>query len=192
MVFSTNVADGEDILAAQYNNLRLDVLDPTTGHDHDGTSTGGKKVDHGDLLDTNAISGTYITHAKLNKHMQGTGTSADPDATGGAQGVHGLASAVYVQGSCEDQLVTQFGINVVANCDGQGGPWYQALGYVTFNREYDSAPAVHVTWSEDSMGSPSVFDVTAQGFTAGFRRPVTGGSSYSGTFNWTAVGEISA
>lgn len=38
MANSATVAALNDILASQYNNLRLDVLDLTTGHTHDGTN----------------------------------------------------------------------------------------------------------------------------------------------------------
>lgn len=34
---SSNVASGDTVLATQYNNLRSDVLDPTTGHNHNAT-----------------------------------------------------------------------------------------------------------------------------------------------------------
>ena len=34
---SSTVASGDTILATQYNNLRSDVLDPTTGHNHNAT-----------------------------------------------------------------------------------------------------------------------------------------------------------
>lgn len=38
---SADVNAGDDILASQYNNLRADVLNPTTGHKHDGSADGG-------------------------------------------------------------------------------------------------------------------------------------------------------
>jgi len=37
MANSAAVSVDDDVVIAQYNNLRLDVLDPTTGHIHDGT-----------------------------------------------------------------------------------------------------------------------------------------------------------
>ena len=96
---STNVSDGQDTLAAQYNNLRLDVFDTSTGHDHDGTSSGGKKVNHSNLVDDDPIANTYLTHAEINKHVQGTdNVDGGSDSPGGDQGVHGLAAAAYVAG----------------------------------------------------------------------------------------------
>src|SRR3990167_5295223 len=55
MANSSTVAALDDILAGQYNNLRLDVLDATSGHDHDGTE--GKKVNANDLSGTTLASG---------------------------------------------------------------------------------------------------------------------------------------
>lgn len=43
MANSTTVTAGTKILASQYNNLRADVLDASTGHKHDGTD--GRKLD---------------------------------------------------------------------------------------------------------------------------------------------------
>ena len=134
-MFSTSLSDGDDALAAQYNNLRLDIFDYTSGHDHDGTSSGGKKVDHADLVDGGAIPNTYLTHAKLTKHVQGTGTSSDPDADGGGSGVHGLASGVQVAGALGSQLVIQ------AGKDSSGG----TSGSVTFPTAFSNVPVVVAT-----------------------------------------------
>lgn len=40
MANSQAVSSGDQATAAQYNNLRLDVYDATTGHDHSGTDNG--------------------------------------------------------------------------------------------------------------------------------------------------------
>lgn len=44
---SSNISGGDKATAEQYNNLRKDVVDTTSGHDHDGTDS--KQVDHGGL-----------------------------------------------------------------------------------------------------------------------------------------------
>lgn len=36
---SSEVSAGDDILASQYNNLRADVIDTATGHNHDGVNS---------------------------------------------------------------------------------------------------------------------------------------------------------
>ena len=48
MANSSTVSSGDEALATQYNNLRKDVLDVTTGHDHTGAADEGKTIDHGD------------------------------------------------------------------------------------------------------------------------------------------------
>jgi hypothetical protein len=62
MANSGAVASGAQATATQYNNLRADVLDPTTGHVHDGTNgalLGGAKSAYGDGSDGDVtISGT--------------------------------------------------------------------------------------------------------------------------------------
>lgn len=41
---SSDVNAGDDATALQYNNLREDVLDPITGHKHDGSADGGSAL----------------------------------------------------------------------------------------------------------------------------------------------------
>lgn len=93
---STPVSDSQTALAAQYNNLRQDVFNETTGHPHDGTSSGGRKVDHEDLVD-GAITGTTYQHSEIDDHI---------DA---GSGVHDLHSAALVTGSLNTQLVFDAG-----------------------------------------------------------------------------------
>lgn len=49
MANSSTVSSGDDALATQYNNLRKDVLDVTTGHDHTGAADHGVQLDHGEM-----------------------------------------------------------------------------------------------------------------------------------------------
>jgi hypothetical protein len=58
---SGTVTAGSVALASQYNNLRDDVLNVSTGHTHTGASEDGKKV-HGTALDTTgATNGQVLT-----------------------------------------------------------------------------------------------------------------------------------
>lgn len=77
---SSPVADAQVATAAQYNNLRTDLV---TNHDH--SSGMGAAVSHADLGD-GAISGTTYTHAQIDSHI---------DA---GQGVHDLQAAMFVVG----------------------------------------------------------------------------------------------
>ena len=185
MVFSTTVGDGEDTLATQYNNLRLDVLDPTSGHDHDGTASGGKKVGHGDLVD-GAIASTYLTHIILSKHVQGAGTDADPDAgVGGKYGVHELDAPAMVAGSLVSQHYFQSGSAVLQSVD---AAWTSGV-FVSFGATFANTPMVHVTLVKNHtypppMGVNGVYvdDESPTGFWA------RGGPDEIGaTVNWLAV-----
>lgn len=59
MASSSTVTAGVDVVeAAQYNDLRTDVLDPTIGHDHEGVN--------GKPLGTSALNDSAVTTAKIN------------------------------------------------------------------------------------------------------------------------------
>jgi hypothetical protein len=58
---SGTVTAGSAALASQYNNLRADVLDTTTGHVHDGTTDGGARVEGTVIKSTGATSGYVLT-----------------------------------------------------------------------------------------------------------------------------------
>ncbi len=49
MANSNPVSAGDQATAQQYNDLRDDVLDPTTGHAHTGAAEGGKQIATSDL-----------------------------------------------------------------------------------------------------------------------------------------------
>src|SRR3972149_4700629 len=54
MPVSSDVASGDDVLATQYVDLRTDVLNPTTGHPHDGVNGKGGA---GSGLDADLLDG---------------------------------------------------------------------------------------------------------------------------------------
>lgn len=191
MPYSTNVADGEDTLATQYNNLRKDVYDVIDGHDHGGTSTSGKKVAHEDLVD-GAIANTYLTHDKINKHVQGAGTSSDPDSPGGSQGVHGIPSGCHVIGSPVGQYMLQWGQDTFID---QGGSHPYGACDVTFTAgAFSSPPLVWLTFAQEKVdgadGQGGILyvetGVTTNGFTA-----ITKLEPFkSAAFNWLAIGPM--
>jgi len=92
---SSNVNAGDQILATQYNNLRLDVLDQTTGHDHDGTDGRDRLLPASmTITPTGAIDAVNI-----NQDYDDNGLYIDSDATTlGKDAIYILAKfGVYVQ-----------------------------------------------------------------------------------------------
>ena len=47
---SNDVSSGDDVLVLQYNNLRTDVLDISSGHDHNGSNSKTLSFDYDDML----------------------------------------------------------------------------------------------------------------------------------------------
>lgn len=200
-MFSSTISDTDTAVASQYNNLRLDVFDTTGGHDHDGTSSGGKKVSHGDLLDDAAIINTYLTHSMLNKHVQGTGTSSNPDAVGGDTGCHGLPASAKIAGSVASpaaQYCIQAGTATLSAGTGSpptGSPPTKSVVFADSGAAFSTLIAVVVSHKgdiADDYQCNSLF-VTAQsatGFTvkswAGV--PYTSWTFASTEFNWVAIG----
>lgn len=172
-MFSSSVSDTDDALAAQYNNLRLDIFDQTGGHDHDGTSSGGKKVAHGDLVDDIAIPNTYLKHTTLSKHVQAAGTSTDPDNPGGDKGVHGLAAGTFVAGALNSKFAMQGGAKAAATS-----------GTVTFATAFSSVPFV-ATSVDMASGLPADQGIRIHGrTTAKFDYTCSG----SLAITWIAIG----
>jgi hypothetical protein len=66
MAASSTVSAGDTILATQYNNLRTDVIDLTSGHDHDGSDS--KSLPANTIAHTDTSGKTANDH-----HAQGHG-----------------------------------------------------------------------------------------------------------------------
>ena len=64
---SSDVSAGDDVLASQYNNLRKDVLDPATGHDHEGVE--GIILDGAIAIAIGTITEDRLTEAVIKKLM---------------------------------------------------------------------------------------------------------------------------
>lgn len=117
-------------------------------HDHDSVNGRGAQVSHVNLLDTDYISGTYLTHAMYSKHVQGSGTGSNPDATGGNRGVHGLAAAVYVFGVGSRQYCIQVGTGTTNRVNSL----YEQRGRGTFARAYTETPVIWVQLTAGCQG----------------------------------------
>ena len=76
MANSSDVSAGTDATTTQYNNLRADVLDETTGHEHTGSGDGN-------LIPTAGIEYDAITVDKLAHNIDATGIGFDADKVDG-------------------------------------------------------------------------------------------------------------
>jgi hypothetical protein len=136
---STDLKGGDDMLSEQYNRLWWDVW---RTHWHNGYN--GATIEHGDLIETKEIPGTWLTHAKLDQHVQGDGTSKYPDNPGGTKGVHGLNPFSHVLGIRTQGLLVQYGAD-------RSGPYNDALpprgyrGRYYYPRPYKAAPFIFIT-----------------------------------------------
>ena len=175
-----------DITADQFNRLREDLFKI---HNHEqGPPNYGGAVAHSDLTDE-ILPGTFLTHALLSAHVQGTGTGAAPDNPGGSAGVHGLASSQYVLGIRPHQLLFQYGTGTTDRFD----DLYQQRGRGTFPIAYVEAPLVWCcSISEATVAT--VYQRLPTSFAVRFRYYYT--SVYFDAltptqFNWIALGVIS-
>jgi hypothetical protein len=83
---SGTVTAGSVALASQYNNLRADVLDASTGHVHDGSADGGKQIEGTVLKSTGATAGQVLTASA------GTGATWASPSVGALNTVTGTAT----------------------------------------------------------------------------------------------------
>jgi hypothetical protein len=177
------------ITADQFNRLRDDLM---KHHDH-STDHGGQ-ISHADLVD-GVIDGTYLSHALLNKHVQGAGIRPTPDNPGGAQGVHGLdGSGAYVAGITKRQLMCQIGSGTTDK-GGTADDELEQRGRGTFGLAFAEPPAVVLALNTVGYAaSTTVYQVLNTSFAVKFRF-ITGstysdGSQHNIPFVWLALGVI--
>lgn len=183
-ITSTVLANGQQSDVTHYNNLRRDLL---TEHDH--SSGKGGTVSHGDLSD-GAITGTYLTHEQLNKHVQGSGTDTSPDDPGGNQGVHGLPAIAYVMGSVGAQLIMQHGTTVTDGTAVVSGEYVDQTKAIVFPAAFGDTPTVYITPHDSNAARIGAASVTVNGFTAlvGFPFGPKATGAYGASFSWVAIG----
>jgi len=84
---SGTVTAGSVALASQYNNLRSDVLDASTGHTHTGAAEDGKRIEGTAIASTGVTAGYVLTAG-----AGGTATTWAAPATAAAVGALGSAT----------------------------------------------------------------------------------------------------
>jgi len=105
MANSGTVSAGSAALASQYNNLRDDVLNITTGHTHSGSADAGAKIEGTALKSTGATDGYVLTAG-----AGGTTTTwAAVPAAGGNYNAPSTASAVFTQPASVTSGTATFG-----------------------------------------------------------------------------------
>lgn len=180
MAKGTRVTRGQISAAHQLNDLIEDIREHTHG-------SGEGVINHGDLSD--GAIGSGLSHAQLNTHIQGSGTSSNPDAIGGNQGVHGLPAGAFVAGCNTKGLVITSG-QAVTDGSVSRGSWKNQTKTISFGVTYTAAPAVYVMPVLAEAGRIAVSSLTATGcvVSIGFGSTYYGQSVHAITFNWIAVG----
>ena len=177
---STPAPTGGDITSENFNNLRKDVVDSASGHDH--ASDFGKQVDHVNL----ANKGTK-THAQIDTHQ-----SKDDAAQDGEKGVHGLPAAVYAAGSHGRNGVAgqlRLEVGVLSNWDlGYDGDREFISATITFITPFAATPEifVQVIGTDDYMTGISNTAASANDFKIIVW--TTNATMGTKSFRWLAVG----
>lgn len=179
MPASRQIVTGEDYTADDINNLRSDVLDGSTGHNHDGTD--GRKVGFSDLditgaLGSTAPSGGSTSYDDVDDHVQSD------------QGVHGLNGAVYVLGSDAANIMVQSAKDTTSLAQGE-----REEVDISFVPAFGSVPVVVATLhgSSDNMApkhnNVAVRNVTTSGATVYIQSDDVSNAGMDG-FYWIAIG----
>lgn len=172
MTTATKVADGQATAVAQYNT----VIDELETHPHDGNYG---IVQHSTLSD-GVISGTYLSHQDLVKHLEGAA-----DTVGGDEGIHGLKDDCYPVGSLTSYLIIDQGTSITTSKTGTD----QTVD-INFNLEFASAPKVFVICTANEAAKASVVSVTVRGCTVhlGFFTEGKTQLQSAESFSWIAIG----
>lgn len=176
MSWSLPVTQGvTEILAAQYNYLRLDVLDTTDGHSHTGDTDGGKKVQFSDLAydDLTAPSGLNNSLSEIDAHIGATA------GTGGS-GVHGLHASAYVLGGQTDKMIILRGY--ISQPDGATDVTTQFSPFV-----FTSPPEIFLTVHHSSSNAGNIPMIRSRSTTQFVSRLEASGSS---GYSWMAIGQV--
>ena len=137
MANSGTVTAGSAALASQYNNLRDDVLNVSTGHTHTGASEDGKKVEGTAIASTGATNGQVLT---------ANGSGGASFAALAASGVvsFSTATAAFSTASGVPTAYQTGAANQATVVVGSGGSVFLTI---TNNNNYSSASRTYRTWN---------------------------------------------
>ena len=145
MANSGTVTAGSAALASQYNNLRDDVLNVSTGHTHTGASENGKRVEGTAIASTGATSGYVLTAG-----VGGTATTWSAPASSGALSVS-TASAAYATAASGTALTYTGGGAALSNMGvGSGGTVFLSISGAN---NYSASARTYRTWNLGTGGA---------------------------------------
>ncbi len=187
MANSTQVDHTIPVLASQYNNLRKDVLDITTGHDHSGNTNEGKQLAGSTALSAQSVLQGQLAYGSLFLVKRQGGHATD-------WSVAGLDNYAI-----STNTAIQSGILSVVVVDS----YVSGTATIAFGTAFANAPLVYAT-AYDNTSHPGTVGVAAVSVkpTTGSTsthldiyasRPPLADTATAGTIyiNWFAIGPIS-
>lgn len=172
--WSSPVTQGiTEVLAAQYNYLRLDVLDETNGHTHTGDDDGGKQVPFSKLDYSDAVA-----PAGLNNSLSEIDAHIGSVAGTYSSGVHGLHPSVHALGTAAIRSVIYSGF-VAVTAEG-------VEKTITYPQTFASNPIVFVMAKNKFAMGAEIYSETVTGFKCKLYGTVSGLTG----FNWLVIGVL--
>ena len=144
MANSGTVTAGSAALASQYNNLRDDVLNISTGHTHSGSADAGAKIEGTALKSTGATAGYVLT--------AGVGGTATVWSASASSGALSLATASAAYGTAADGTGVSYtggGTGSYSLAVGCGGT---VLLTISGNNNYRAGARTYRTWNLGTGG----------------------------------------
>ncbi len=142
---SGTVTAGSVALASQYNNLRSDVLDASTGHTHSGAADSGARVEGTAIKSTGATSGYVLTAG-----VGGTATTWSAPASSGALSLSTASAAYATAASGTAVTYTGGGANLYNLGVGCGGTVFLSISNAN---NYSASARVYRTWNLGTGGA---------------------------------------